>query len=268
MQCSGYNRLVKKYLYRLIAFSLSLSIFHSVAAAEEDPKLNEILQKHLDAMGGLYNWNLVESIRLNGTIERDGQTVDIVIVKKRPNQIRATVTVPIPNKDDAYFQVIRAHDGKTAWTATRLAGAPDMVKQELPAEAAAELLADAGVLPPLIKFWREGAQLELISPKVINGVTNYSIRVSGKNLPSGYTFYISGEDHLVTQYESTHPEQGVTQTTLGSYTKAHDVLIPTHNTVQATQTGQSVMTTNSIQIGVGIYEEYFEVGESIGTAEL
>jgi hypothetical protein len=52
------------------------------------------------------------------------------------------------------------------------------------------------------------------------------------------------------------------------YTKAHGILIPTQNTIQAAQTGQSVMTTDSIEVGVGIYEEYFEVGESIGTAEL
>jgi hypothetical protein len=182
-----------KFLYRILSLSLALMLLHSatLAAATGDPTLNEILQKHLEAMGGLSNWHKVESIQLNGTIKRDGQTVNVVIIKKRPNQIRATVTVPIPNKDDAYFQVIRAHDGKTAWTATRLAGAPDMVKQELPAEAADELLADAGVLPPLIKFWREGAQLELLSPKIINSETNFSIRVAGKNLTSEYTFYIS-----------------------------------------------------------------------------
>jgi hypothetical protein len=53
-----------------------------------------------------------------------------------------------------------------------------------------------------------------------------------------------------------------------SYTKEHEVLIPAHITIQAAQTGQSVMTTESIQIGVGIYGEYFEVGELIGVAEL
>jgi hypothetical protein len=55
-------------------------------------------------MGGLRNWSQVESIRLSGTIERDGQTVDIVIIKKRPNQIRATVTIPLPNDPDNKVQ--------------------------------------------------------------------------------------------------------------------------------------------------------------------
>ena len=79
-------------------------LLHSTASAKEAPTLNGILQKHLEAMGGLRNWSQVESIRLSGTIERDGQTVDIVIIKKRPNQIRATVTIPLPNDPDNKVQ--------------------------------------------------------------------------------------------------------------------------------------------------------------------
>ena len=83
-------------------------------------------------MGGLANWSQIESIQLNGTIERDGKTVDFVIIKKRPDQIRATVTMPVPGKEDEAIQLIRAHDGKSAWTATRLSGAPEMQKEKLP----------------------------------------------------------------------------------------------------------------------------------------
>jgi hypothetical protein len=254
-----------------LLFLLSLAIFTLLAKqmnASEDPQLSVILNKHIEAMGGIYNWDKVESIRLCGTIERDGQTAEIVIIKKRPNQIRATVTVPIPNRDDEYFQAIRAHDGKTAWTGTRLAGAPNLIKEELPAEAAAQLLTDAGVLPPLIKFWRGGEKLDLLSPQTIDGVTNFRIRATGKDLPCDYTFYVSSDSFLLTRYESIDPKHGITQTALGGYTKAHGILIPTQSITQTAETGQSLIQTDSIEIGVGIYKEYFEVGESIGTAEL
>ncbi|MGJ8651931.1 MAG: hypothetical protein ACSHX8_01545 [Opitutaceae bacterium] len=238
------------------------------ARTPQDPNLEPILQKHLEAMGGLYNWNQAESIRLKGTIERNGEKVDIVIVKKRPNQIRATVTVPIPNKEDEYFQIIRAHDGKTAWTATRLAGASNMTKEELPTEAADELLADAGVLPLLIKFWREGAELKLLSPQRIDGEINIRIRTIDTKSSFEYTFYISEENFLVTRYESIDSQQRFTQTKLSDYIKVNGILIPTQNTTEATQTGHSLMNTSSIEIGVGIYKEYFEVGEPPETAGL
>ena len=106
---------------QLIGLSLLLSALHSAATAANDPRVNEILSKHQEAMGGLTNWSQIESIQLNGTGERDGKTVDVVIIKKRPNQIRATVTLPVPGKEDEAIQLIRAHDGKSAWTANRLA---------------------------------------------------------------------------------------------------------------------------------------------------
>jgi hypothetical protein len=114
-----YTALVK--ITKLVCstfISLALVLISAANAEDSQTSVNEILRKHFEAMGGLNNWNRIESIQMNGTIERDGQTVDIVIVKKRPDQIRATVTVPIPGKENEAFQIIRAHDGKTAWTAT------------------------------------------------------------------------------------------------------------------------------------------------------
>jgi len=249
---------VNNHLRRLTTLFLSLAILHTTAAESDSPTLNEILQKHLEAMGGLNNWNRVESIRLKGTIEREEQTVDIVIIKKRPDQIRATVTIPFPNDPDNQLQVIRAHDGKTAWTATRLAGAPDMVKEELDASAAAELLADAGVMPRLIKLWRGGADLQLLGNNTVNGENAFIVHAVTDNGQS-YKFYISSEHFRTVRFEN--PTQH-SYTDLHSYKSYSSVWIPTRSEVYATQTGTSVMDIHSVEIGVGIYEEYFASQES------
>lgn len=232
------------------------------------PKVNEILRKHLEAMGGLNNWNQVESLQLNGTIERDGKTVDVVIIKKRPNQIRATVTVPIPGEEGAALQLIRAHDGRIAWTATRLAGAPEMQKEELPAEAADQLLADAGVMPRLIKLWREGANIELLGANSIDGIKHFAIRVTQENLPLEYIFHLSSDSFLITHYESNHPSEGMSKTILNGYHKEQNVLIPKLVIIESPQTGQSIMTTPSVKVGVGIYQDYFSPAMPTASARL
>lgn len=229
-------------------------------------ELREILDKHLETMGGIHNWSKVESIRLNGTIERDGQLVDICIVKKRPNQIRATVTLPLPDSDEEKLQIIRAHDGKTAWTATRLAGAPDMVKEELPPEAAAELLADAGVLPPLIKLWRDGTELELLESKIVNGENAYRLRTKAK-APLQYTFYVSSDSYQLLAYDSIKNDGTSIRTTLAGFVQDNGVLIPRESIIESPATGTSTMTANSIEVGVGIYQEYFGPGEMPRTAQ-
>ena len=230
--------------------------------------MSEILSKHLEAMGGLLNWSQIESIQLNGTVERDGNTVDVVIIKKRPNKIRATVTVPVPGKEDEAIQLIRAHDGKSAWTATRLAGAPEMQKEELPPEAADQLLSDAGVMPRLIKLWREGAELELLNSKTIDGTRRYVVEASPEGTLNKYTFYISDETYLVTHYENDHPENGRTVTQLNEYNSDHGILIPMVSVIENEQTGRSVMTTSSIKFGVGIYEDYFSAAMPTASAKL
>ena len=253
---------------QLIGLSLLLSALHSATSAASDPRLNEILSNHLEAMGGLTNWSQIESIQLNGTVERDGVTVDVVIIKKRPDQIRATVTIPVPGKEDEAIQLIRAHDGKSAWTATRLAGAPEMQKEELPPEAADQLLADAGVMPRLIKFWREGVKLELLNSKTIDGTRCYVVEASPEKMRNKYTFYISDETYLVTHYENDHPENGRTITQLNDYNSDHGVFIPMVHVIENEQTGRSVMTTSSIKFGVGIYEDYFSAAMPTASARL
>lgn len=220
--------------------------------------LRSILTRHWEAMGG-NNWLKVESIRLNGTIERDGQIVDICIVKKRPNQIRATVTLPIPGSEDEKLQVIRAHDGKTAWTATRMAGAPDMKREELPPEAAAELMADAGVLPPLISLWQEGAELELLGDEKENGNSAWHIRASKPESALSRIFYLDKQTYRLVGYDTLRADGTSTTTSFEGYATESDIILPIRNIIESPETGRSVLETQSIEVGIGIYREYFGI---------
>lgn len=229
--------------------------------------LDTILKKHLDAMGGLRNWDRVESIRLSGIIERDGQSLEIVIIKKRPNQIRATVTLPLPGNGGKFIQMIRAHDGKNAWSATRLVGAPEMVKEPMRGNAADNLLADGGVLPPLIKLWRGGGDLRLLGVDVFEGTPVFVIESTGETDNAKQHFYLSTETHLIVAHNRRSPS-GMTRVHLSNYREEQGIVWPMHSLISGDGTGESIMTTTSVEIGVGIYEEYFKADEQSQTANL
>lgn len=274
--CAGVVSLVGSYFYfnsesRSRSESVPISpqaLMPIPGEAEEqvEDRLQAILIRHWEAMGGMHNWSKVDSIRLNGIIEREGQFVDICIVKKRPNQIRATVTLPLPGKDEEKMQIIRAHDGKVAWTATRRAGAAEMIKEELAPEAASKLLADAGVLPTLIKLWREGAAIELIGTSAIAGQDALQIKTATK-AGQQYTFYLASDSYRLLAYESTDNDGRTTRTRITDFMKHGGVLIPRRVVIESTATGTSTMTTKSVEIGVGIYNEYFEAGQGLRTAK-
>ena len=244
------------------------SLNPQILQSYKEQDINGILKKHVEAMGGWANWQKVESIRTSGTIERGDQTFPVVIIKKRPHRIRATITVPVPGKENESIKLIRAHSDGQAWSATRLAGDLKMRKEALPLEAAKELFTDAGVLPPLIKFWQEGATVELVGLDSIAGEPHYKMRIASTQLTSDLIFYLSCVSHLVTQYESVQQNKIISRTILKNYRNQQGVLIPTLNITQADQTGQTIMTTPSIKIGVGIYQEYFSADPPLKTANL
>lgn len=215
-----------------------------------------LMTKHTDAMGGLLNWSRVESIRLSGTVERDGQTAEIVIVKKRPNKIRATVTLPIPGRVGEYMQLIRAHDGKTGWTATRLAGAHETIKTRLDEADATTLLADAGVLPKLLQLWRTNQPLELTGLSTFEGRETYIIELDDESSDTRHRFYLDAKNYRTVAHEIHSPTETVLNK-LSAYEAHRGVYLATHSEITTETTGRSIMRTESIEIGVGIYKEYF-----------
>ena len=254
--------LLQTCLIALIASCL----FPGITMAEPSPELRTLIEKYGEAIGGMRTWSKVESIQLSGTVERDGKQVDLVMIKKRPNQIRATITLPLPSDDENKLQVIRAHDGKTAWTATRLAGAETMTKEELSPSAAAELLADAGTLPRLIQLWRAGVDIELRESSEIDGQPAFTITAQGEDGTTHATFYLSSEDFLLLAFESHDPVNGTTRTTLSDYETYSGIQLPTRRIIDSGQTGRSVITTRSVEVGVGIYKDYFRFDAPLKTA--
>jgi hypothetical protein len=236
------------------------------SSAAEDPTVEAIIRQNVDAMGGLYNWNQVESIQINGTVERDGQTVKICVIKKRPNLIRATVTIPDPNEPEKAIQIIRASDGRTAWTAMRLAGATEFKSIALSDEAASDLRVEAGILPMLIKFWQSAEELEFTGTEVFNGENAFIIEAKGNPNNTNHRFYIS-TDNFRTLGHQTIKSNETTTTTLSTYEKQDGIYFPKLSVINATKNGVSRVTTESIVIGVGIYDDYFKANVTAQTAD-
>lgn len=238
-------------------FALLVYLFSSAhSRAESTPSLNALMTRHTEAIGGLLNWSRVESILLLGTVERDGQSAEIVIVKKRPNKIRATVTLPIPGTEGEYVQIIRAHDGKTGWTATRRAGAKETVKTELDPTEAAGLLSDAGVLPKLLQLWRSNEPLKLLGRSVIEEQTVYILEWDDGNSETRHRFYLDVNSYRTVAHEVQTPADTIL-TKFSGHEAFRGVYLPTRADITAATTGLSVLLTESVEIGVGIYNRYF-----------
>lgn len=214
-------------------------------------------------MGGLAAWERIESIRLSGQIEHDGESIDICIIKKRPNQIRTTVTIPLPGDPDQHVQVIRAFDGKTAWTATRLAGAPEFEREILDEQAAADLHIDAGVLPLLIKLWRRNEAILRLADTVASETEPlYVIEATLPKSNRSLRFYLSSNSYHVVEKTSA-TQNGPTSSQMSDFATIEGIVIPRNHRIENETTGVSFLHTDSIEVGVGIYDDYFEAASKM-----
>ncbi len=247
--------MIQKPLLFMLLLAGSMLISHQVSA-ELTPGARKVLKAHVDAMGGWKNWSQIESLRMTGTIERNGQQIEFCIIKKRPQQIRATLTIPIPGSDDEAMQMIRAHDGKHGWSAMRRAGEEALNKTTLSNDEAQALLNDASVLPKLIQLWRAGCPMQIIQHPTPNNGELTHIKATTKTADATYTFVLD-QNHKVTAYTHTTQDQQTTQTQLSDYQQIDGLSLPMHTEIHSEQTGRSIMTTEAVTVGVGIYEDYF-----------
>ncbi|MGJ8638835.1 MAG: hypothetical protein ACSHYA_05535 [Opitutaceae bacterium] len=229
--------------------------------------IDQVMERYIEAMGGLSNWDAIESIRFTGTLKRDDQLIQVVIVKKRPSSVRVTATIPIPGTEDQYFQSIRAHNGVEAWRANRRAGMTTMSKESIVGEDAKDLLRDAGVQPRLMKLWQDGHELELVGWDTIEGEPVLVIDSKQEVATETERFYLSTRNFRLVAYDIKSQSDTI-RTRLSDY-KAHEgVYIPTQSIVSSERTGKTLMITETIETGIGIFKEYFGEVPAIQTVDL
>ncbi|MGB0333885.1 MAG: hypothetical protein ACPGGN_00830 [Opitutales bacterium] len=109
----------------------------------------------------------------------------------------------------------------------------------------------------------EGTDIALSDVSDFNGEPAYILEVHQAFALTH--FYISTDSYRMLGSEKISAE-GRTATTYEAYQLNNGVYIPTVSVIESEGTGHSIITTESIEIGVGIYEEYFEYTPSHQTA--
>lgn len=227
-----------------------------IPVSAENYNLRDIILRHTKAMGGLANWNDVQSLRLNGQISQGEAIYPIVIIKKRPLQIRTTISIPKDTTSNNFVQVVFASDGKDFWQSTKQNG--ELLLKKAVDESSSRMLSrDAPVLPILMHAWQANEQL-YIKGRVAHEERN--ILVLGIDAPlSSFNqlFYLDIDSFELCGYRLTcsnfHSE-----VTLYNYQKIDGLKFPLQSTIHDSRTGISHLLTESVTVGVGIYEEYFK----------
>ncbi|HEX4964227.1 MAG TPA: hypothetical protein VF173_25615 [Thermoanaerobaculia bacterium] len=148
---------------------------------------DEIIEKHLKAMGGKDKLKAVQSERITGKmVMGQGMEAPFTMEMSRPNRMRMEFT----------FQGmtgVQAFDGKTAWSVMPFMG---KTEPEAMPEDETKRLQEQGNMDGLLMDYKEhGRTVELVGKEELEGTPVYKLKVTQKSGDVVYV-YIDAEQYM------------------------------------------------------------------------
>ena len=202
----------------LTAFSAT-AIF---AQGTNQPTVDELVAKNVEAKGGATALNSLQTLRASGKmLVQQGQIeLGYLQTKKRPDDVRTEASLQGMTQIEAY-------DGKDGWKVSPFFGRKD--PERMSADDVKALVEDTDMDGPLIDWKKEGSTVEYLGTEDVDGTPAHKLKVVRKN--GDVSFVYLDPDHfleirIVTQ-RVRHGAHEEIETDLGDYEKAGGVFVPT-----------------------------------------
>jgi len=127
-------------------------------------KADEIIGKHVEAIGGLEKIRAIKTLRVEGRLEQQGIELPFTIWMKRPNRSRMDIDFKIG-------MIVQSYNGKKAWWVNPLLGITE--PREMPEEFAAPMRRWTDFEGPLVDYAGKGHSAEYVGEeKTESGVVH------------------------------------------------------------------------------------------------
>lgn len=202
---------VKLLLVILFALSLSVNCFSQT--------VDEVINKHTDAMGGLDKIMAVKTVKFTGMFSGMGADIPVTMVIKRKDKI----------KMDMSFQgmsMTQCYDGSMGWQVNPFSGKKDAEK--MTAEETKEMKENAEIEGQLINYKEKGYKVELMGKEDMEGTDTYKIKLTDKDADVT-TYFLDASSYLIIKQTSKRKfkEKEITQDIFpGNYQAVEGVMFP------------------------------------------
>lgn len=238
---------IRIILVSLFCFSLCACAFAQTA--------DELINKNIQARGGIDKMKAIQSLRMTGNFDASGFKGVIGQESKRPNLLRETFTIQGMTQ-------VQAYDGSSAWQISPFGGKKD---PELMGESVQlrSLLEDSDFDGPLVDYAGKGNAIEYLGHDQVDGDDVYKLKVTLKNGDIFY-YYLDPDTYLEIQIEKQRFVRGsLTErvTLLGSYKPVNGVMFPfsLESGAKNDPDSRSKVTITKIEANVPLDDKGFEM---------
>jgi hypothetical protein len=236
----------------VFAFLLFFSIFAFSQTADE------LVQKNIEARGGLDKIQAIKSIRILGKFTQGGVNATYGQENRRPNLVRETFSLQ-------GMTAVQAYDGNTGWAVQPFGGRKD--PQLMGEDDLRDLLIDSDFDGPLVDYQAKGIKVEFLGHDTIDGDDALRLKVTLKNGDIIYD-YLDPDTYLEIRKETQEFIRGSMKENViefGSYKPVNGVMFPfsiasgPKNDPSSWQT----ITVEKIEVNVPVSEADFAVPASL-----
>ena len=233
-----------------------LSVFVHGQTAEE------LIQKNIQAKGGIEKIKAITSIRMTGKFNGGGGfTAATLQENQRPNLVRETFSLQ-------GMTAVSAYDGTTGWQIQPFGGHKD--PELIGEDDLRDLLLDADFDGPLVQYKEKGNTVEFLGHDVVDGDDALRLKVTQKNGDIIY-FYLDPDTYLEIRKEVQEFIRGSVRESvidMGSYKPVAGVMFPfTISQGSKANPGAQTTTFEKIEVNVPINPADFAVPASLKPAE-
>ncbi|MGA2882762.1 MAG: hypothetical protein ABSG13_27740 [Bryobacteraceae bacterium] len=240
----------------LLIATLAAAALHLRAAPEEAPlTADQIVQKHVEALGGADKLNSIQSLVVTGTASILGQTeAPLTIQVKRPNLMRLEMT----------FQgrkIVQAFDGNTAWTINPMISSEPKPSSDEDTRAAQESSDFIG--GNLVDYKSKGNTVKLVDKEDLEGVAVYKLKITKKNGSVEYD-YLDAKSFLPIRTEGRRTQLGqeiLYESKIANYKPVEGVLMPFRLTQLVNGRLAMEITVEKMDANVPLDAEVFKMPE-------
>ncbi len=191
------------------------------ASPPENPlTADQIVEKHVEAIGGIQKLNAIHTLVVTGKASILGQTeAPLLIQVMRPNRMRLEITYQGK-------KVVQAFDGTTAWTINPLVDTDPRESTDDDTRAAQESSDFIG--GNLVDYKSKGNTIELVDREEIEGVAVYKLKITKPSGAMEYD-YLDATSFLPVKTEGKRIQFGqmiLYESRIADYKPVEGVLLP------------------------------------------
>ncbi|MBD3299316.1 MAG: hypothetical protein GF341_11715 [candidate division Zixibacteria bacterium] len=233
---------------------IAIMIVAALAATAAAETVDEILDKYVEARGGMEALEKVETAKYFGKTNMQGMQVPGLLYIKRPGKMRLEFTIQGQT-------MIQAYNGETGWYISPFMG--KTTPEKMTPEDTEEIREMADIEGPLVNPEEKGHEVELIGKEDMEGQPVYKLKLTKESGDVDHV-YLDAEYYLELKTTAMRERQGAeieVDSYSSDYKEANGLMIA--HSIENKMNGQTVMQYNidSIQFNIELPDSLFEMPE-------